>query len=334
MADRARNTDPYADDDPGDNVDDLLAHFEDGQQGDNLGKDDEGREADHRPGVSIDDTQADDAPSDEYSIDPAPPAARRQGRQERRQDRGGLHDAFVGRGEENDRLRARVESLEGMAQRFQDQEHQEDASDELDDEMTAVETEIAGVTSQYNAALAARTLTKEQLEPMQAQARTLDAKLRKLQFRKFAKEEGYGPVASPEEQHRRAVHAQLSSSAPDIYADEDARALLAARYKVERRKGAPDGMALHDRLCAEVRDELSMPHQGRRPAPTEQQRRATSGSPRGGGARSAKATRSIRMTDERRHMADLAYPHIEDEVKRHKTWAVEVGAVLVKNGEA
>ena len=131
-----------------------------------------------------------------------------------------------------------------------------------------------------------------------------------------------------------ALRAQVTSRAPDIYADPRAQQLVMAKYNIATDRGEADGMELHDRVCEEVRQEMGMTPRGRRPAPTDHQRAAYSGRSRGGGPGKGRNATTIRMTDERNAMADIAYSYIKDEKKRRQAWAREVGADLVKNGLA
>lgn len=341
---RARMPDPYGDDDGGgDNVDGLMDTFRDNvrsgsrdevtDEGDDIdddlgGEEPRGRETRGRQEGRFEEVTsfADDDDDDELDI-----TAPKKPRTERRQERGGLHDALLGSRDENDRLRQRIEGLEAKANRYESDVVEDDEVDALEEEIDTLESSQKSILGEYNKG----GLTPERQTELQTAAQKNEKKLRKLQFRQMAREEGFGPAQDPGQVQRAALHAQVSSAAPDIYADPEARALLSAKYNVARRRGEPDGMELHARMCEDVRAELGMLSRERRPAPTDHQRRAYSGRSKGGsgGKRSGKAT-SIRMTDERRTMADLAYPNEPDERKRHKRWALEVGRELVRNGEA
>ena len=335
---RARMPDPYGDDDGGDNVDGLMDTFRDNvksgsrdeptDEGDDIDDDLGGEEPRGRQSGRFEEvtTFADDDEDDDLDI-----TAPKKRRTEQRAERGGIHDALMGSRDENDRLRQRLELLESKANRYEAEGVEDDEVDALEEEIESLESSQKSTLGEYNKG----GWTPERQLELQAIAQKNEKKLRKLQFKQMVREEGLGPAQDPAQAQRAALHAQVSTSAPDIYADPEARALLSAKYNIARKRGEADGMELHARMCEDVRAELGMLSRERRPAPTDHQRRAYSGRSKGGsgGKRSGKAT-SIRMTEDRRTMADLAYPNEPDERKRHKKWALEVGAELVRNGEA
>jgi hypothetical protein len=316
-------SDPYAEDES-DNVDGLMSKF-DSARGEHA-------EVSHE---TADEAEADE-PADSFADadDPDELNVEAPSRREKRKDRGGLHDALIGSRDENDRLRKRLDALEGQAAQFQSQMQEEEEVDEFEGEVDDLEKAQRGLLSQYDAAFKSGSLSPDQLEGLRTQARGNDRKLRRLHFQQDAKEFGYGPSQSPEEAQVAALRAQVTVRAPDIYRDPNAQKLLMAKYNIALSRGEADGMDLHDRVCAEVRDEMGMSVRGRRAPPTEHQKDAYSGRSRGGGGSKGKSATTIRMTPERIAMADIAFSYIKDEKKRHQAWARDVGSVLVKNGQA
>lgn len=343
--------DPYSDDDDDDNVDNELAIFNRHQRrASRRGAD---ADADPDPADADDDDDPDDADDDDRGGERTTRSRERTGvelvqlddddptdldidppsRRGRRAARGGLHAAYEGQIQQNARLQARLELLE-QGQRGQQQADPDGDGDveDLEADIEELEEKQERLVKSYEAGKA--NLSADEVAELRKEARSNERDLRDAQFEVNMKRHGLGKQQSASEVRQAALRAQFTTRNPDIYASEPARQLMVAKYQIARElRQEPDSMELHDRCCEEVREELRMEPRGGRGRPSDADRRQTSGVPRSGGHGRA-GRRSVKMTDERKDMADIAFSHITDRKKRHNAWAQSVGASLVKHGEA
>jgi hypothetical protein len=169
-------------------------------------------------------------------------------------------------------------------------------------------------------------MPKEEYDQLLAYAQRLEQDRQRIQYERFHAEkqpqqrQQPAPVVHPVV---RAMHAEF----PDVFTDPLAKEQVKINYKRALREGKPDNP---DTLRAAV-IEARHQHLGVKPPapkPTANAKAKFTGSGSGGqaGQRGADAPKNVvMMTKEMKRMADAAYPHIEDNAKRWKTWAKTAG---------
>lgn len=264
---------------------------------------------------------------EELSVDAEEP---KRTREEKRADRSGLEAAFQGQRDENARLQARMQQME---QRFSQPAASGPGVDEVDPadaQIEALQQQQADIHNLWNKTY--KDMSETDRAAMQKRARKVDSDLKRTEFVQMARQAGYQPARSQQQEQNAQLRNRLHSENADLYDDVHAHKILLGNFAKAARNGEPETLALHDRIAEETRAELNMPLRGLRPAPTEGEKARLSGRSRGGGRKSKGGT--IGMRKEFYAMADAALGHIKDPAKRYSAWARTAGKALVENDEA
>lgn len=265
---------------------------------------------------------------EELSVDDDPEP--KKTREEKRADRSGLEAAFQGQRDENARLQARMEQME---QRFTQPAAPGPGVDDVDQDdaqVEALQQQQADIHKLWQTGY--KDMSDNEKAEMQKRARKVDRSLKQLEFGQLARQAGYQPARSQQQEKNAQLANRLHSENADLYDDPHAHQILLGNFARARRNGEKESMELHDRVANETRAELGMPMRGNRPAPSEGEKARLSGRSRGGGTGAKKGT--IAMRKEFYAMADASLGHIKNPAKRYNTWARTVGKALVENDEA
>ncbi len=312
------NIDPFAQDDD-DNVDREVDTFKKELEKEEGGGGEDALERLNPP---------DDYPEgQELSVDAEEPAKTRD---EKRAERSGLEAAFQGQRDENARLQARIGEMERRFSQPADTGPSVDEDDPDDDRVEALQQQQADIHKLWQTGY--KDMSDTERAEMQKRARKVDRSLKQIEFGQMARQAGFQPARSQQQEKNAQLANRLHSENADLYDDPHAHQILLGNFAKARRGGEVESMALHDRVAEETRAELNMPLRGIRPAPTEGQKQRLSGRSRGGGTKGSKG--SIAMRKEFYAMADAALGHIKDPAKRYSAWARTAGRSLKENDEA
>lgn len=263
----------------------------------------------------------------ELSVDAEEPTKTRD---EKRAKRSGLEAAFQGQRDENARLQARMEQMERRFSQPADTGPSVDEDDPDDERVEALQQQQADIHKLWQTGY--KDMSDTERAEMQKRARKVDRSLKQIEFGQMARQAGFQPARSQQQEKNAQLANRLHSENADLYDDPHAHQILLGNFAKARRGGEVESMALHDRVAEETRAELNMPLRGIRPAPTEGQKQRLSGRSRGGGTKGSKG--SIAMRKEFYAMADAALGHIKDPAKRYSAWARTAGRSLKENDEA
>lgn len=263
----------------------------------------------------------------ELSVDAEEPTKTRD---EKRAERSGLEAAFQGQRDENARLQARVEQMERRFSQPADTGPSVDEDDPDDERVEALQQQQADIHKLWQTGY--KDMSDTERAEMQKRARKVDRSLKQIEFGQMARQAGFQPARSQQQEKNAQLANRLHSENADLYDDPHAHQILLGNFAKARRGGEVESMALHDRVAEETRAELNMPLRGIRPAPTEGQKQRLSGRSRGGGTKGSKG--SIAMRKEFYAMADAALGHIKDPAKRYSAWARTAGRSLKEHDEA
>ncbi len=272
-------------------------------------------------------------PSDDYpegqelSVDAEEPTKTRD---EKRAERSGLEAAFQGQRDENARLQARMEQMERRFSQPADTAPSVDEDDPDDERVETLQQQQADIHKLWQTGY--KDMSDTERSEMQKRARKVDRSLKQIEFGQMARQAGFQPARSQQQEKNAQLANRLHSENADLYDDPHAHQILLGNFAKARRGGEVESMALHDRVAEETRAELNMPLRGIRPAPTEGQKQRLSGRSRGGGTKGSKG--SIAMRKEFYAMADAALGHIKDPAKRYSAWARTAGRSLKEHDEA
>lgn len=263
----------------------------------------------------------------ELSVDAEEPTKTRD---EKRAERSGLEAAFQGQRDENARLQARMEQMERRFSQPADTAPSVDEDDPDDERVEALQQQQADIHKLWQTGY--KDMSDTERAEMQKRARKVDRSLKQIEFGQMARNAGFQPARSQQQEKNAQLANRLHSENADLYDDPHAHQILLGNFAKARRGGEVESMALHDRVAEETRAELNMPLRGIRPAPTEGQKQRLSGRSRGGGTKGSKG--SIAMRKEFYAMADAALGHIKDPAKRYSAWARTAGRSLKEHDEA
>lgn len=176
-----------------------------------------------------------------------------------------------------------------------------------------------GVYQTFAAEKQAGSLTAER----QAELATKIRKLEDEEFDVKLERSGRGQAPAVNETVV-AERAAIVAKFPDIMASPKTQAYARATYDQLIAGGRQGGWATMEEAAEQTRRHFKM----KTAEPTQSQRNAHTGIPRGGSQAQKGSTRRVAMTAERKALADAAYSHILDDKERWATWAKNVGAEL------
>ncbi len=316
------NIDPFAqdEDDPSDNVDREVDTFKKEVVKEEAKGGEEAIERLNAP---------DNFPeNEELSVDEPDPKPTRE---QKRAERSGFEAAFQGQRDENERLQARMVAMEQRFSQPAEPSKAEAQADPAAQQIEGLQQQQKDIHELWQKNY--KDMSAEDRTTMQARARKVDDDLQGLKFDQMARQRGFAPARTQDQEQRAQLANRLHSENRDLYDDPQAHQVLLGNFAKARMRGEKESMELHDRVADETRAELGMPLRQGRPSPTDGQKQRLSGRSRGGGTK--KGTKgTIRMRPEYYKLADAALGHIKDPVKRYSMWAKTSGKAMVENDEA
>jgi len=255
---------------------------------------------------------------------PAEPAEPRKPRKERRAERGKLHEALASTQKEATELRERLARMEGYltSQASHTRAAAGPEKDPLEAEIEELERQGAMVLDTYNAKVAAKSITPEELTTLRARAAEVQRKQRSAEIRLALKQHGPKPP-DPRQEQARSHQAAVYAMYPDVASKPEAFGYAQALWNARRLlPGAKQGNELLAEVMDDAREKFGLVRQQARPS--QNTREQFSGTPKGAAAASGGLPKSYKPSAEDWRMADAAFGYITDKKKRMQHFITKV----------
>lgn len=264
---------------------------------------------------SEEEKQVDEAPpADEFPVEE--PQEEKLSRKEKKRAR---YDQMMQSLEETRRENAELKGRVDEMGRRPDPAPVKEEEDPLRAEVDRIHQQKKAVWSEFNARSANKTLTAERQGELEADLRRLEEE--QVDARVEHKLRG----RLPRQQDERVT--VLNARYPDVMSHDKAAGWASSRYQQRVLEGAKEGWDLIDEVAGEARRQFKMTSSD----PTDGQRRAHTGAPRGRTApRGNEASKHVTMTPELKKLADATYPNIMDDKARWARWAKDIGPDFLK----
>ena len=275
-----------------------------------------------------------DGDSDSFEIGASPDEKpeERQSRDEKKRQRGELFESNKRLEQENREMAERIARLEGQAQavptmmqQFQ-QQPQQPHVDPIDSELDDVYNRQNRLYQEYQRAVQSGKIDDQTKLQYEREAKDLDLRKTQLQMQKA----GFQQV-DPAQQQQVHVRSMIEAQYPDVMQNKQTKGWVQARYQQMLHEGRRDGWDTLGDAMNEAREKFHLSRGNSNP-PDENQRTRYSGHSRGSqGARGGSKT--YKMTEADKIMANARFGHIPDERKRFQEYVNRIVPRKLRNQE-